>query len=74
MAINYSDNANAICPFYLRGSTKSITCEGFAGEGCMVRFASEDIRREWARTHCESESWRKRCPYAAMMGWLYEDQ
>jgi hypothetical protein len=73
MPINTTGSANAICPFYLRESTKSISCEGFAGEACLIRFDSAGARRTWALDHCERYDYGERCPYAKMMEKLYEN-
>ena len=68
---NLTGGANAVCPYYLREAPKSISCEGFAGEACLIRFSTKDERRKWQECHCECINYAKRCPYAAMMDDLY---
>lgn len=71
MPINLTGSARAVCPYYLREAPLSISCEGFAGEACLVRFASKDERQKWQECHCDVMNYARRCPYAAMMEELY---
>ena len=68
---NFTGSANAICPYYLRETPKSISCEGFTGLACLIRFASPRDRLLWAAGHCESFFYARSCPYARMLEELY---
>lgn len=69
---NFTGGVLNVCPFYLRETNKSISCEGFAGEACLVRFRCQADKLKWATEHCERFDYVRRCPYAAMMEALYK--
>lgn len=68
---NITGGALCVCPFYLREATMSISCEGFVGEACLIRFVSQRAKLEWQIAHCESMEYASRCPYAAMLEAMY---
>lgn len=70
---NLSGGVWCVCPYYLRETPKSISCEGFAGDACLVRFACTRDKVEWAAAHCERMDYAVRCPYARMMEAKYRD-
>lgn len=56
-----------ICPFFVRESELTITCEGMAvGAECVQRFSAADGKRAHQTRYCESFQFKK-CPWAAML-------
>jgi len=54
----------AVCPFYERESTRSITCEGMTDTTqCSIKFPDEGGKRRWFDKYCGGFEYTK-CPYA----------
>lgn len=63
---NYTSGANTVCPYYLRESNKSITCEGLIEGTCtMHRFPSRLDKQAYQANHCERFVYGQVCPAAA---------
>ncbi len=45
-------NVNALCPFFISESVKSITCEGIIGEQNVTRFNSEQEKKLHQGKYC----------------------
>lgn len=62
---SYRLSANVICPYYLRESERSITCEGLR-EGMVIKslFGSEQEKSEYQRDMCVHYEYHRRCPLA----------
>jgi len=54
----------AVCPFYLRESGRSITCEGLTdGVDNSVKFRDENSKKGWFDKYCGCFGY-VHCPYA----------
>ena len=67
------DDVSAVCPFYLNGDKRKISCEGIT-EGCKTtlefeRKADRDLHRQ---TFCNSKF--KNCEIYAMLEAKYEEE
>lgn len=49
---NKSINVDALCPFFLCESKKSITCEGIITESMVSRFDTEEEKQIHEKTYC----------------------
>lgn len=49
---NKSINADAICPFFITESQKSITCEGIIADQTVTRFYSEEEKKMYEKLYC----------------------
>jgi hypothetical protein len=49
----------SLCPFYIRESNKSITCEGYLADNTFntTKFESEKKKYDYQRVYCWRESW-----------------
>ena len=72
---SYSGGAKAFCPFYLKESKKSITCEGLIdGVDSLMRFRDETAKKNYQENHCNSERYYLRCRHAKALHEKYEEQ
>lgn len=64
----------AMCPFYIRESAMSITCEGFLTDNSYntTKFSSEKDKIEYQRVCCWREEWCK-CKLAKILNKKYEE-
>lgn len=64
-----------LCPFYIRESQKSMTCEGFLTEESFTttKFETEAQKFAYQRVYCWRENWSK-CVLAVMLNKKYEDK
>ena len=65
----------AVCPFYVKESEKSITCEGLIpGTNMMIRFGGQKKKTAWLEKHCCSYKYEVTCPVAAVLMWKYTEE
>lgn len=69
---NVSGGASTVCPFYLRETDHSLTCEGCVrGSVTILRFGCRTDKRAWQAGICAHYHFR-RCPLAFSAELKYE--
>lgn len=64
MPRNYYESKLAICPFYLRDTGKTVSCEGISSNSCLqYTFKTGDEKKEHKEKFCNSYDYRK-CEWA----------
>lgn len=69
---SYRLSANVICPYYIRESERSVTCEGLR-EGMVVKsvFCSEQQKSDYQREMCVHYDYAELCPLARALFFKY---
>lgn len=63
---NFTFGATTICPFYLRETEKSITCEGLQGNATIVlKFLSSSQKQKFQKQKCGNFNYIFLCSIAA---------
>lgn len=68
---NKTINVEAICPFFLCESKKSITCEGIITESMVSRFDTEEEKQFHEKTYCTKYDFES-CEICKALGKKYD--
>lgn len=68
----FSFSASVVCPYYIRESKKSITCEGFTEDTDLsTLFADQCGKQAFQVGRCDMFDYEDRCPLAAALAKKY---
>lgn len=53
---NYYYDVYVLCPFYIKGASQHIECEGLLGTSSVkLKFSDEEQRKRYSRKYCECD-------------------